>query len=379
MNRPPSVPSAVVLRRGAAAVGRGRVVVPLLGSLVGSLLGALLAGLFGGRVAATEPPPPPAAGPGGAAPAAAPEAPALAPAVARPTVAGAPADRGGPGLAVPGGRRLSDLVYATVGARPLTLDLYLPTTPGPRACPLVVWVHGGGWVAGDKRPCPTVGMLAHGIATASIGYRLAPEARYPAQVMDVKAAVQWLRAHAATFGLDPDRVGAAGASAGGHLVALLGLATDAPDLEPVAPPGTPGARVAAVCDLCGPTDLERFGGHGSVLPTTGEASLFERLLGGPIATKRDLARRANPLTFVRRDAPPFLIVHGDRDDVVPLHQSRLLHDALVAAGATSELLVVPGAGHDLARADVAVKVLAFFRERLAAPPAPAPTAPVVPK
>ena len=279
---------------------------------------------------------------------------------------------------VPGGRRLADLVYGRASGRDLVLDLYLPAGERKRPAPLVVWVHGGGWIGGDKRPCPTAAMLPFGFATASVGYRLATEAVFPAQIEDVKAAVRWLRAHAATYRLDPDRFGAAGASAGGHLVALLGTAGDAADLEGTG--GSPGvsSRVQAVLDVCGPTDFLQFHGRGAPVGPDTDGGLFDRLLGGRIHEKQDLARRANPIAYVSKDDPPFLLVHGARDTVVPLDQSRLLKEALDAAGVPADLVVVPDAGHDVVRPEVARAALAFFAKHLMPPTAPAPGAPAAP-
>ena len=128
-------------------------------------------------------------------------------------------------------RVLHDIEYATVGGTSLLLDLYLPSDPVDDPVPLVLWVHGGGWRAGDKDPTRAPATLGEGYAIASVNYRLSDEAIFPAQIHDVKAAVRFLRGNADRFGLDPERFGAWGSSAGGHLVALLGTSCDIPELE----------------------------------------------------------------------------------------------------------------------------------------------------
>src|ERR1700677_637093 len=150
-----------------------------------------------------------------------------------------------------------DVIYATAGGTPLPLDLYLPASKQP--VPLVIWIHGGGWVNGDKkmvRGVPLMPMLLKaGIGVASIDYRFRNVAQLPAQLYDCKAAVRWLRAHAAENDIDPKRTAAAGDSAGGHLVALLGTTADHPELE--GDEGNPGvsSAICAVCDFFGPTDF----------------------------------------------------------------------------------------------------------------------------
>jgi acetyl esterase/lipase len=269
-------------------------------------------------------------------------------------------------VAGPLGSRLSkDVEHTRIGKRSVTLDLYRPPEKVAPPYPTVVWVHGGGWVGGANEPCPLVGMTTSGYAVASVEYRLATEAPFPAQIEDCKAAVRWLRANASAYGLDPERIGAAGASAGGHLVALLGTAGDAKDLEGKGHHRGVSSRVACVCDYFGPTDLLQFDGHGSTIVAAAPGSIVEKLLGGPLAKKRDLAVQANPITHVTKDDPPFLILHGDADRIVPLHQSRLLHAALEKAGVPSEFRVQAGAGHGWNDPATNAAVLRFFDERLA--------------
>jgi acetyl esterase/lipase len=260
---------------------------------------------------------------------------------------------------------LRDLEYARVGARSLRLDLYLPQRTAGARLPVVVWIHGGGWRGGDKARTRAPEVLGEGYVVASIGYRLSHEATFPAQIHDCKAAIRWLRAHADRYGLDPERIGAWGSSAGGHLAALLGTSGDVPELE-----GTVGehldlsSRVQAVCDFFGPADFLAVLEPGA-WPSAGRpASAESLLLGGPVAERVDLARLASPVTHVSADDPPFLIVHGDEDRIVPLDQSERLHRALTAAGVEGTLHVVKGGGHGFRDPTVDALVRQFFDRHL---------------
>jgi len=221
----------------------------------------------------------------------------------------------------------------------------------------------GGWLAGDKDPCLIARFALRGYAIASIEYRLSGEARWPAQIHDCKAAVRWLRAHAAEHGLDPERIGAWGASAGGHLACLLGTASD-PRLE-----GDEGgedergvsSRVACVCSFFPITDLPTL----DVDPDQDGRISFamKRLLGGPVAEHLDLAREASPLTHAGAGDAPTLLFHGDADRVVPIAQSRLLDARLREAGVPCELIEIEGLGHGnaiIARGEVREAAAMFF-------------------
>ena len=241
---------------------------------------------------------------------------------------------------------VKDLEYARIGDRRLVLDLYLPK-PGERPLPLILWVHGGGWAAGSKEQVGAVRQLNRGYAVASIGYRLSGEAIFPAQIEDCKSAVRWLRAHASEYGLDPDRFGAWGSSAGGHLATLLGTSGGTMDFD-TGDYLNQSSRIQAVCDFFGPTDLLQMDAHappGATLKHNAPQSPEARLIGGPIQENKTKAARANPINYLATDAPPFLIVHGDRDATVPHHQSELLYDALEAAGREVRFHTVAGGGH----------------------------------
>jgi len=267
----------------------------------------------------------------------------------------------------PGVKRIADIEYARVDGHPLLLDIYVPEKI-PRPWPVIVWIHGGAWVSGNKDGCSIVSFSAEGYAIVSINYRLTGTAQFPAQINDCKAAVRWIRANAAKYGFDPDRVGAAGGSAGGHLVALLGTSGDVKELE-----GDVGgnleysSRVKAVCDFCGPTD---FTTADYVRDTSkGESETLRKalvkLLGGPWAEKREAANMASPVYHISKDDPPFLIVHGDADNVIAVKHSRRLYDKLKEAGLDAALHIVKDGGHGVGQyPGVLEKTLAFFDKHL---------------
>ncbi|MEU2349171.1 alpha/beta hydrolase [Modestobacter sp. NPDC049651] len=264
----------------------------------------------------------------------------------------APLPRAQPG---PGGTRVHRGVpYAAVpGIRPLELDLYLPADAGAPV-PAVVFLHGGGWRLGsrhtagpayrDVAPTPFEQLALAGIAVASVDYRLTGEAVWPVQLHDAKAAVRWLRDRAGELGVDPDRIGAWGESAGGHLAELLGLTTDDVALEGAVGVTGPSSRVAAVAAWYAPSDVAAVATDTGADPhdaTTREA----HLLGAAPVTVPDVAAQASPLTHVAAGAPPFLLLHGAADRFVPAVQSVRLRDALTAAGADVELHLLEDADH----------------------------------
>jgi acetyl esterase/lipase len=241
-----------------------------------------------------------------------------------------------------------NLSYVTHGRPSQTLDLYVPRKA--REIPLIVWIHGGAFLFGSKEGFPVepvpLHLLLDGYAVASINYRLSPEALFPAQLEDCKAAIRWLRAQAEEFGLDPNRIGVWGASAGGHLAALLGTAGAIRDFE-VGENLNYSSRVQAVCDFFGPTDFLQMDAHR--LPDgqihNGSESPESKLIGGPIQDNPEKVRRANPITYLGKSAPPFLIVHGTLDRLVPFNQSQLLAAALETGGASVQFHPVEGGGH----------------------------------
>jgi acetyl esterase/lipase len=245
----------------------------------------------------------------------------------------------------PGVRAERDIVYAKAGERELKLDVYLPEGPSARPRPLIVWIHGGAWRAGSKEQTPILPLLRQGYAGASVGYRYTQEAPFPANVQDCKAAIRYLRANAAKYNIDPNRIAVWGSSAGGHLVAFLGTSGDVAEFE-----GTHGvtgvsSRVQAVVDWFGPTRVARMSHHPSRMDHDSPESPENQLIGALIQQNPELAERANPARYASKDDPPFLIQHGDADPLVPMEQSEILADALKAAGAKVELQPMAGAGH----------------------------------
>jgi acetyl esterase/lipase len=208
-------------------------------------------------------------------------------------------------------------------------------------------------------------LLSAGYAFASINYRLAPKYVFPAQIEDVKCAVRFFRAHAAVLALDPDRIAALGGSAGGHLVALLGLTSGEDLWEDAGQYLSVSSEVAAVVDLFGPTDL-------SPLAEPVYRDMYADVFGQAVESDADMWR-FSPLAYVSPEAPPFLILHGDADPVVFLHHSERLYQALMAVDVPAELVVVEGGGHstDLFRAGaspnleaITEMLLAFLQEHL---------------
>ncbi|MGA2034698.1 MAG: alpha/beta hydrolase [Thermoguttaceae bacterium] len=233
-----------------------------------------------------------------------------------------------------------DVAYVEGGHERNRLDLYLPLK-AERPMPLVVWIHGGGWQGGSKEGCPAVPLTGKGFAVASINYRLSQHAVFPAQIEDCKAAIRWLRANAKKYGLAADRIGVWGGSAGGHLVALLGVTGGVKELEGRGGNPDQSSRVQAVVDWYGPTDFVHWD------PNFNKAvnPMIAQLLGGPAAENEAKARRASPSTYVGKDAAPILIIHGDKDNIVPLGQSEQFAEALKKAGVEAQLQIIKGSGH----------------------------------
>ena len=277
------------------------------------------------------------------------------------------------------------LTYATRGGADLLLDLYLPADPVRRPMPVIVFLHGGGWSGGTRTTGPDFRryFTQDGYAMASIEYRLTPSITFPANVEDVRTAVRWLKANAGAHGLDPGRICLWGTSAGGHLAAVAALAPrgtfEGPDNA------NQTSSVRCVLDAYGPTQFDRMdaqteaeratlqkavvtinvgggarggeragappaaaapgGGRRGAVPHDDPASPESRLLGAPVQTVPDRVRAASPITYVAREAPPFLIMHGLADSAVPHGQSVLLYEALKGAGQDVTLRLIDGLPH----------------------------------
>ena len=263
---------------------------------------------------------------------------------------------------------LMDISYARVGKRELHLHFY-PCPVESKHGSLIIWIHGGGWRAGamDIYP-PALKLLNRGYSLATIEYRLSAEAKFPAQISDCRAAIQFLRAHASHFGIDDQRFAVWGSSAGGHLAALLGTSPHMTEWNTVGEYRDISAGVQAVVDWYGPTDFLRMNDTPGEVDHLAPDSPESLLVGGPVKEYADRACQASPISHIQKEGPPFLIMHGSHDYTVIPSQSELLHDALCAAGRRTELVMVEGAGHgfDLAREPWVVdKVFAFLDKHIA--------------
>jgi acetyl esterase/lipase len=242
-----------------------------------------------------------------------------------------------------------NIPYVEKGHQNQVLDLFLPEQPSNIPLPLMIWIHGGAWMEGTQANPPILYLVNKGFAVASIQYRMSGDAKWPAQAYDCKAAIRFLRANAAKYNLDPNRFGVGGDSAGGHLAAFVGTSGDVKEMEGNLGHPDVSSRVQAVVDWFGPTDLtlmDQQSGPNSVEQHNDANSPESRLLGGPVQEKRDLARTANPLTYIDKNDPPFLIMHGDNDQIVPLGQSVILAKALIDAGVEVTMQTIPGAMHE---------------------------------
>lgn len=229
----------------------------------------------------------------------------------------------------PGEKVYRDVVFATPGGHELRMDLYVPQTAKP--APVVLWMFGGCWRFGSKGYHVIMrDLTSAGIAVASIQYRMSNCAVYPAQLDDCRAAAQWLRDNGTRYGIDAKRMGASGESSGGQLAALL-AATEGK------------SRIQAVCTMYPVTDLIELG---SLYEKRSVGrNLIEKLLGGSIEKKIDLAADASPVYHISRSLPPFLIIHGQRDRIIPVEHSEWFFRTLEEAGVEAQLIVVPDKGH----------------------------------
>jgi len=243
---------------------------------------------------------------------------------------------------------IGNLEYARVGNDALELDLRIPEGAGP--FPVILYLHSGAWITGDRTGGPAIRQASRGYAVASIDYPLAPQYVWPSQLEACKAAVRWLRANAARFNLDPARIGVFGTSAGGHLAAMLGTTADQPEFE--APElGNPqfSSAVKVVVDLYGPVDLLKI--DEQKLPCYGNLSANSPfmppslLMGCPIQECKDKTATSNPINYISPDDPPFLIMQGQLDCLTPWQQSKMLYDALREDGVDATLYLLPTAQH----------------------------------
>lgn len=272
----------------------------------------------------------------------------------------------------------------------LVLDILGPYPLPDRPLPTVIRVTGAGW-AQENRAGSTVSrtgirfLAAAGFLAVAISVRLSWQAPFPAQIHDVKAAIRWLRAHSGDYPIDPDRIGIMGDSAGGHLAALAALTGDNPAVE--GDSGSPGyssrvraaVAISASSDFLDLADIDTYDPPPPVPARLARdlhgVDALRQLFGGPLAERHDLMRLASPIRYVHGNAPPFLIIHGTRDETVPFSQGERLHQALREVGATTTFHPIDGGYHNL-RQDpdlpyngdvwdgVAAKTIEFFRQHL---------------
>lgn len=255
---------------------------------------------------------------------------------------------------------LRDQVYSHAGGRPRLADLYLPSLPAAKA-PVIVWVHGGGWRFGDRHLAPDLSrfIAERGFAIVSFDYRLSGEATFPAPVEDTKTVVRWVRSVSEQYNLDSEHVGLWGSSAGAHLAACAALSGNAEFISEEH--AGISSEVQAVLNGYGPTDFSRIDADRipvesqrievesvtvpNLLPASHPESFESRFLGSPVGSSPMAVSLANPVTYVRSGAPPFLMMHGQYDPLIPWQQSMLLFEALRDASNHVTLLVLERLGH----------------------------------
>ena len=245
----------------------------------------------------------------------------------------------------------TDIAYVPDGDKAQTLDIFMPAEAPAKPLPLIVWIHGGGWAGGSKKGGPMEQVVAAGYIAASVEYRFSQKALFPAQIQDCQAAIRFLRANAKQYHIDPDHVGVWGASAGGHLVALLGTSGGKNAFPMIGGNEKESDRVQAVCDLFGPADFA------TVVKQAGEQTAaksvfkfdgtdpYTKLIGEKNLDNAAKTKAVSPVTYVTKDNPPFFIIHGTRDTLVPYAQSEQLEAALKQAGVDVTLQRISGAGH----------------------------------
>ena len=256
-------------------------------------------------------------------------------------------------LLLQAGPPATDIVYREVDGQRLMMDVY-PAAGRSARSPAVIVIHGGAWMSGNRQEMDAlcIALSQNGMVAATIDHRLAPGSKWPAMLDDARAAVRFLRANAARYGIDPERVGAAGVSSGAHLSLMLGLS------------GDPSSRVMSVLNLFGPTDLTR-----DYSPFLAQA-MSEQVLGKELADAREDIRAFSPVTYVTSDDAPVFTVHGRADLIVPVVQAERLDRALSNAGVPHTMLLIDGMGHGIdfdnkAEMEAVSDGIAFLRAALA--------------
>jgi acetyl esterase/lipase len=263
-----------------------------------------------------------------------------------------------------------DIVYGQSGSQELKLDLYYPADLSGKK-PVVIFIHGGGWSTGDKGNLQGQGdfpaLLRAGFIIASINYRLVPENPFPVPIEDVKCAVRFLRANAETLQINPDRIGAMGVSAGGHLAAMLGATDSSAAMDRESGWPDTSSQVQAVVDLYGPTNLPELWKNAN------GRLILEKAFNPEKQPTGKLLAKFSPIMYISQDDPPVLIIHGENDNLVPIEQATQYYEALQQNKIQSKLIIVKNAGHGLiplnpsmdpSRIEITNQIVSFFEMNL---------------
>lgn len=275
-----------------------------------------------------------------------------------------------PAVQLPAGVKMErDISYIEGGDNAQKLDIYLPEKAPEKPLPLIVHIHGGGWMGGSKFPCPVVHMVNQAYIVASVEYRFSQKAKFPAQIQDCQAAIRWLRGHRDAYHIDPDHVGVVGGSAGGHLSALVGTSGGKNLFAKIGSYEDQSDRVQAVCDYFGPKNFTSVVQQAADDPNVRNIFKFNtpsdpysQLIGTNLSDKAK-TEAVSPIHYVSEDNPPILILHGTHDALVPYAQSEEFAAASRAKGVTVLLQKLPGAGHGGAgfgKPQVAALIRNFF-------------------
>jgi len=272
----------------------------------------------------------------------------------------------------PAGIRMEkDVPYIPDGDPAQKLDIYLPETAPEKPLPLIVNIHGGGWRGGNKFPCAVAKMVPQGYIVASIEYRFSQKAIFPAQIQDCQAAIRWLRARSKQYNIDTDKIGVVGSSAGGHLSSLVGTSGGKKAFPPIGGNEDQSDKVQCVCDIFGPSDFSTVVQQAA--DDKNVKSIFEfntpkDPYSGLIGTKLDDKAKADavsPVHYISTDTPPFLILHGTHDTLVPYAQSTQFQAALKEKSIPVWLQTLPGSGHGGAAfaKPAVIKLMATFFDK----------------
>ncbi len=252
----------------------------------------------------------------------------------------------------PGVKMERDISYIPNGDAAQRLDLYLPEKAPEHPLPLIVHIHGGGWMGGSKFPSPYVNMVNRGYVVASVEYRFSQKAKFPAQIQDCQAAIRWLRANRDKYHIDGDHVGVVGGSAGGHLSALVATSGGKKAFPPIGGNDDQSDRVQCVVNIFGPANFtavmqqaEDDKNVRNIFKFNTPSDPYSELIGVSLVDNKEKTDAVSPIHYVSKDNPPMLILHGTHDTLVPYAQSVELQAALKAKGVDVWLQTLPGAGH----------------------------------